>query len=399
MGGCANSGLITFDDGAVPECIPANIARPSWHNPPDRNVRLLLPGGGIRTLCYHPPRMRRGDFQYELPPDLIAQAPAPERSASRLLALDGASGELRDLVFRDLPQLLRAGDLLVFNDTRVINARLFARKASGGQVELLLERVLAEHRGLFQARASKALRAGANLELADEQSARIVARRGGFIEIEFSTPLLEFLNRHGEMPLPPYIEHKPAAIDRERYQTIFAHIDGAVAAPTAGLHFDAALLGQLALAGVSRTVITLHVGAGTFQPMRVENLDEHRMHPERLEIGADACEAINAARSRGGRIVAVGTTVVRGLETAASSGVLAPYSGETQLFIRPGYRFRVVDRLLTNFHLPESTLLMLVCAFGGFAHVMAAYAHAVAARYRFFSYGDAMFLTPSAEAA
>ena len=343
--------------------------------------------------------MRRGDFQYELPPDLIAQAPAPERSASRLLALDGASGELRDLVFRDLPQLLRAGDLLVFNDTRVINARVFARKASGGQVELLLERVLAEHRGLFQARASKALRAGANLELADEQSARIVARHGVFIEIEFSTPLLEFLNRHGEIPLPPYIEHKPAAIDRERYQTIFAHIDGAVAAPTAGLHFDAALLGQLASAGVSRTVITLHVGAGTFQPMRVENLDEHHMHPERVEVGADACEAINAARSRGGRIVAVGTTVVRGLETAASSGVLAPYSGETQLFIRPGYRFRVVDRLLTNFHLPESTLLMLVCAFGGFAHVMAAYAHAVVARYRFFSYGDAMFLTPGAEAA
>jgi S-adenosylmethionine:tRNA ribosyltransferase-isomerase len=343
--------------------------------------------------------MQRRDFYYKLPPELIAQAPAPERSASRLLALDGISGELQDLRFRDLPRLLRAGDLLVFNDTRVVNARLFARKASGGQVELLLERVLDAHRGLFQARSSKPLRAGSSLELADEHSARIIARRQGFIEIEFSTPLLAFLELYGEVPLPPYIEHRPAAIDRERYQTVFAHIDGAVAAPTAGLHFDTALLQQLASAGVSRTMLTLHVGAGTFQPMRVENLDEHRMHPERLEVSAEACEAVNTTRSRGGRIVAVGTTVVRGLETAASSGVLAPYSGETQLFIRPGYRFRVVDRLLTNFHLPESTLLMLVCAFGGFAHVMAAYAHAVAARYRFFSYGDAMFLTPARGAA
>jgi S-adenosylmethionine:tRNA ribosyltransferase-isomerase len=343
--------------------------------------------------------MRRSDFHYELPPELIAQTPTPERSASRLLALDGQSGELQDLRLRDLPRLLRAGDLLVFNDTRVLNARLSARKPSGRQVELLLERALDERRGLFQARASKTLRAGSTLELADGQRARVVARRGEFFELELSTALLGFLARHGAVPLPPYIEHAPSATDEERYQTIFARVDGAVAAPTAGLHFDEALLAQLESAGVARTTITLHVGAGTFQPVRVDVLDEHRMHPEHLEVGATACEAINATRARGGRVVAVGTTVVRGLESAAASGTLAPYSGETQLFIRPGYRFRIVDRLLTNFHLPESTLLMLVCAFGGFAHVMAAYAHAVAARYRFFSYGDAMFLTPSKAAA
>ena len=343
--------------------------------------------------------MRRSDFHYELPPELIAQTPTPERSAIRLLALDGQSGELQDLRLRDLPRLLRAGDLLVFNDTRVLNARLSARKPSGRQVELLLERALDERRGLFQARASKTLRAGSTLELADGQRARVVARRGEFFELELSTALLGFLARHGAVPLPPYIEHAPSATDEERYQTIFARVDGAVAAPTAGLHFDEALLAQLESAGVARTTITLHVGAGTFQPVRVDVLDEHRMHPEHLEVGATACEAINATRARGGRVVAVGTTVVRGLESAAASGTLAPYSGETQLFIRPGYRFRIVDRLLTNFHLPESTLLMLVCAFGGFAHVMAAYAHAVAARYRFFSYGDAMFLTPSKAAA
>ena len=343
--------------------------------------------------------MRRSDFHYELPRELIAQEPTPERSASRLLALDGASGQLQDLRFRDLSRLLRAGDLLVFNDTRVVNARIFARKPSGGRVELLLERVLDERRGLFQARASKAFRAGSTLELPGHYSARIIEQRGGFIELELSTPLRPFLERYGEVPLPPYIEHKPAAIDRERYQTVYAQIEGAVAAPTAGLHFDAALLGQLTAAGIEHTMITLHVGAGTFQPMRVEYLEEHRMHPEYLEVSAEACEAINTIRSRGGRIVAVGTTVVRGLESAASRGSLAPYRGETQLFIYPGYRFRVVDRLLTNFHLPESTLLMLVCAFGGLTHVMAAYAHAVAARYRFFSYGDAMFLTPAAEAA
>jgi S-adenosylmethionine:tRNA ribosyltransferase-isomerase len=343
--------------------------------------------------------MRRSDFHYELPRELIAQEPTPERSASRLLALDGTSGQLQDLRFRDLPRLLRAGDLLVFNDTRVVNARVFARKPSGGRVELLLERILGECRGLFQARASKAFRAGSSLELPGQQSARVVAQRDGFIELELSTPLRAFLERYGEVPLPPYIEHRPAAIDRERYQTVYAQIEGAVAAPTAGLHFDTALLGQLTAAGIERTMITLHVGAGTFQPMRVEYLEEHRMHPEYLEVSAEACEVINNTRARGGRIVAVGTTVVRGLESVASRGSLAPYRGETQLFIYPGYRFRVVDRLLTNFHLPESTLLMLVCAFGGFAHVMAAYAHAVAARYRFFSYGDAMFLTPAAEAA
>jgi S-adenosylmethionine:tRNA ribosyltransferase-isomerase len=338
--------------------------------------------------------MRRADFHYELPAELIAQAPLARRSASRLLVLDGSDGRIQDRSFAELPQLLRAGDRLVVNDTRVVRARLHAHKASGGRVELLLERTLDERRGLFQARSSKSLRVAAQLALAGGGSARVLATHEDLLEIEFNAPLAAYLAQHGEVPLPPYIDRAPTAADLERYQTVFAHTDGAVAAPTAGLHFDAALLRDLEAAGVERSHVTLHVGAGTFQPVRVDDLDAHRMHAELAQVSAATCAAIAATRARGGRTVAVGTTVVRSLETAASTGELRPYRGETALFIRPGHVFRVVDVLITNFHLPESTLLMLVCAFAGHAHVMRAYAHAVRERYRFFSYGDAMLVLP-----
>jgi S-adenosylmethionine:tRNA ribosyltransferase-isomerase len=338
--------------------------------------------------------MRRADFHYELPTRLIAQAPLERRSASRLLVLDGRDGRIEDRRFSDLPQLLRAGDLLVVNDTRVVQARVHARKATGGRVELLLERALDERRGLFQARASKPLREGAELLLAGAGRARVLASHEDLIEIEFSEPLADYLARHGEVPLPPYIDRQPDAADRERYQTVFARADGAVAAPTAGLHFDDDLLRDLASAGIGRSGVTLHVGAGTFQPVRAENLDDHRMHAERIEVTPETCAAIADTRARGGRVIAVGTTVVRSLETAATSGELRPFQGETTLFIRPGHVFRVADVLITNFHLPESTLLMLVCAFGGHANVLQAYAHAVRERYRFFSYGDAMLVLP-----
>lgn len=342
--------------------------------------------------------MRRDEFRYELPPELIAQRPLAARSASRLLALDGADGTIRDLEFTALPALLRPGDLLVFNDTRVVNARLFAQKPSGGRVELLLERRLDERRALFQARASKPLRAGGELALAGGGTARVVERHDDLFEIRFDKPVFAYLAEHGEIPLPPYIERAPTAADVDRYQTVFARVDGAVAAPTAGLHFDAGVLAALDSAGVNRASITLHVGAGTFQPVRVDDLDAHRMHAEGVEVGIEACRAVAAARAAGGRIVAVGTTVVRALESAFDEGEARPFRGETRLFIRPGYRFRAVDALLTNFHLPESTLLMLACAFGGFDNVLGAYAHAVRERYRFFSYGDAMFVLPNREA-
>ncbi|HSD73491.1 MAG TPA: tRNA preQ1(34) S-adenosylmethionine ribosyltransferase-isomerase QueA [Steroidobacteraceae bacterium] len=338
--------------------------------------------------------MRRADFHYELPSGLIAQAPLERRSASRLLVLDGGDGRIEDRRFSDLPQLLRAADLLVVNDTRVVQARVHAQKETGGRVELLLERALDERRGLFQARSSKPLRVGGTLLLAGDGGARVLAVHDDLVEIEFSEPLGAYLEHHGEVPLPPYIDRQPDPADRERYQTVFARTDGAVAAPTAGLHFDDDLLRDLASAGIERSNVTLHVGAGTFQPVRVENLDEHRMHAERIEVTAETCAAIAALRARRGRVVAVGTTVVRSLETAAGAGELRPCQGETTLFIRPGYTFRAVDALITNFHLPESTLLMLVCAFGGHANVMRAYAHAVRERYRFFSYGDAMLVLP-----
>ena len=343
--------------------------------------------------------MQRQDFHYALPPELIAQHPLPERTASRLLVLDGSSGQYSDRLFRDLPELLQPEDLLVFNDTRVIPARLFGRKPGGGKLELLIERVLDAHTALAQARASKPLRIGMPLRIADATEARVVGRDGEFFRLEFpAVVLLDFLYRHGHVPLPPYIRHDDGSEDRERYQTVYARVPGAVAAPTAGLHFDQALLDTVERHGVRRAFVTLHVGAGTFQPVREDDVLQHHMHSEQACVSQAVCDAVAETRRRGGRVVAVGTTAVRSLEAAAADGALAPFSGETALFIYPGYRFRVVDALITNFHLPESTLLMLVCAFAGREQVLAAYRHAVKERYRFFSYGDAMFITPAPEA-
>ena len=340
--------------------------------------------------------MRRSYFSYELPPELIAQRPASQRSASRLLHLQSVE-KIHDLRFTDLPTLLRPDDLLVFNDTRVIPARVIGVKPTGGQVEILLERVLGERHILAHVHSSKRLRAVVPIALPGGAQARFVARHQDLFELELSEDPLAYFERHGSMPLPPYITRPSDSDDAGRYQTVYAREPGAVAAPTAGLHFDDAMLARCAELGVRTTYVTLHVGAGTFQSVRVENLDEHRMHSERVVVSADACAAIAATRVRGGRIVAVGTTVVRSLEAAAAAtGTLAPFDGETRLFIRTGYPFKVVDALLTNFHLPESTLLMLVCAFGGYDAVMAAYRHAVAQSYRFFSYGDAMFLSRKA---
>ena len=339
--------------------------------------------------------MRKSDFQYSLPQDQIAQFPVSPRTASRLLVLDGVSGALRDLIFTDLTSQLQAGDLLVFNDTRVIPARLFGRKDSGGRIEILIERVLNAHSVLAQVRASKSPKPGQRLALQDDIMAEVTRRDGEFFELSFSPdiPVTTILERIGHMPLPPYIDRPDEAADQTRYQTVYARHRGAVAAPTAGLHFDEALLAQIKAQGVDSAFITLHVGAGTFQPMRVDDISEHRMHAENISIPRATCDKINAARSEGRRVIAVGTTVVRTLETAALNGRVAPREGETDIFIYPGYRFQIVDALLTNFHLPESTLLMLVCAFGGTAHVLNAYRHAVAQNYRFFSYGDAMFVT------
>jgi S-adenosylmethionine:tRNA ribosyltransferase-isomerase len=339
--------------------------------------------------------VRRTDFHYDLPEDLIAQAPLAERSASRLLTLDGASGALADRQFRELPDLVERGDLLVFNDTRVIPARLYAAKESGGRVELLLERPLAGAAALVHARASKPLRPAMLLSTRGG-AIRILEKHGDLWAVELPEPALAFFERYGQMPLPPYIRREPDATDSTRYQSVFARRDGAVAAPTASLHFDAPLLAALEERGVRRAFVTLHVGAGTFQPVRTDAVGAHVMHAEFVEVNAATCEAVAATRARGGRIIAVGTTVVRALESAAGGDTLSPYVGDSSLFIVPGFRFRVVDAMVTNFHLPESTLLMLVSAFAGRGAVLAAYAHAVAARYRFFSYGDAMFVTPTA---
>jgi len=350
--------------------------------------------------------MLRTDFHFELPKELIAQRPTAQRSASRLLAL-GADGSYRDLEFRDFPSLLDAGDLLVFNDTRVIPARVFGIKESGGRVEILLERALNGRTALAQVRASKGLRADSVVHLAGGHTARMLAREGDLFRLEFSCDVASFFETHGEIPLPPYIERVPESADRERYQTVYARMPGAVAAPTAGLHFDAGIFAALEARRVRHAFVTLHVGAGTFQPVRVEDIDGHEMHSEYLEVPEAACNAINATRAAGGRVIAVGTTVVRSLETAARAGevhgaaggrLLRPYRGTTRIFIKPGYQFRAVDAMVTNFHLPESTLLMLCAAFVGREPLLAAYAHAVQARYRFFSYGDAMFLTPAASA-
>jgi S-adenosylmethionine:tRNA ribosyltransferase-isomerase len=338
--------------------------------------------------------VRLDDYDYALPPELVAQAPLEQRSASRLLVVGPT---LRDLSVADLPALLEPGDLLVFNDTRVVPARLGVRRVSGGRVELLLERPLSGCEALVQARGSKGPRVGEAL-VAPEGAVEVLERDDDLWRVRLPQPALEYFGRHGEVPLPPYIERAPDAADRERYQTIFARSPGAVAAPTASLRFDAPLLAALERRGVERAFLTLHVGAGTFQPVRVEDPDRHRMHAEWIDVPATVCDAARAARARGRRIVAVGTTVVRALESASQRGALAPFVGDTRLFIRDGHEFRSVDALVTNFHLPRSTLLMLVGAFAGLARVRAAYAHAVQARYRFFSYGDAMFLTRAAAA-
>lgn len=339
--------------------------------------------------------MQCGDFSYDLPEALIAQAPPDRRGDARLLCLDGATGGLSDRSFRDLPALLRAGDLLVLNDTRVIPARLFGRKRSGGQVELLLERILDERRILAQLRASKRTPPGRRIELDGGAVATVSARHGALFELELDCPALALFEAHGHVPLPPYITRPAGAGDRERYQTVYAQAPGAVAAPTAGLHFDEAMLARLARDGIEHTFVTLHVGAGTFQPLRVDDVREHEMHAELARVDVGVVAAVARARARGGRVIAVGTTAVRSLETAAQGGSLAPFEGDTRLFIYPGFRFQATDAIITNFHLPESTLLMLVCAFAGTAHTLAAYHHAVSERYRFFSYGDAMFVTPS----
>lgn len=344
--------------------------------------------------CYRARPMRRSDFSYQLPTELIAQHPPAQRSASRLLHVDGRQGAWVDRQFVDLPALLKSDDLLVFNDTRVIPARVFGVKPTGGRVEIMLERILEGRRILAHVHASKTLRAEAPVQLAGGVTARFIGRHDDLFELELSTDPRSFFLEHGALPLPPYIARGTEAEDTERYQTVYSRQLGAVAAPTAGLHFDEAMLKRVADMGVRSAFVTLHVGAGTFQPLRVDDLDQHRMHGEVIQVSAEVCAAVADARARGGRVIAVGTTVVRSLETAAAGGELQPCRSETRLFIRPGYSFKVVDALLTNFHLPESTLLMLVCAFGGHETMMKSYQHAVAARYRFFSYGDAMFVEP-----
>lgn len=336
--------------------------------------------------------MRLSDFDYQLPPELIAQHPTERRGASRLLHLPWPGGPV-DLDFVDLPRLLRPGDLVVFNNTRVMPARLFGRKATGGRVEILIERVLAPDRVLAHVRASKAPRPGGVLEVGGRRL-EVMGREEALFELRLDggEDIHALMAAEGHMPLPPYIRRTDGRRDQERYQTVYAKVPGAVAAPTAGLHFDEQMLERLDAMGVRRAEVTLHVGAGTFQPVRVEEIERHQMHSEWLEVGQAVCDQIAETRDRGGRVVAVGTTSVRSLETAAAAGEPRPWRGGSRLFIRPGYRFRVVDVLLTNFHLPRSTLLMLVSAFAGHQRVMSAYRHAVANRYRFFSYGDAMLL-------
>jgi S-adenosylmethionine:tRNA ribosyltransferase-isomerase len=330
------------------------------------------------------------DFDYLLPPACIAQAPLAERSASRLLVMTGAA--LEDCQFVDLPNLLAPGDLLVMNDTRVLHARLFGQKATGGQVEVLVERVTADDEVLAQVRASKSLKPGGRLRLEDAFDAEVIGREGEFYRLHFPDNAIELIERHGRLPLPPYIERAAANADEERYQTVFARERGSVAAPTAGLHFDATLLERLRDKGIGIAHVTLHVGAGTFQPVRVHDLSEHRMHREHYHVPQATVDAIAATRKRGGCIVAVGTTTLRTLESAAAEGSLKVGAGETALFITPGFNFRVVDVLITNFHLPKSTLLMLVSAFGGLEAIRTAYRHAIDTGYRFFSYGDAMLI-------
>lgn len=346
--------------------------------------------------------MRRQDFFYHLPDHLIAKAPTAERRGSRLLQVDGPSGQITDGKFPDLLNLVNAGDLMVFNNTRVIPARVFGQKETGGQVEILVERVTDTHRVLAHVRASKAPKQGTYILLEDGSSLLMVERHDALFELEFQTPetAIDVLNRMGHMPLPPYIDREDELSDRERYQTVYGKHEGAVAAPTAGLHFDDDMLRALAEKGVQIGFVTLHVGAGTFQPVRVDDIYDHKMHSEVMQVSADLAAQVAETKASGKRVIAVGTTSVRCLESAAlfNDGKINSYQGETSIFIYPGYDFKVVDALVTNFHLPESTLLMLVSAFSGYKHMMDAYQHAVTQEYRFFSYGDAMFLTKNPSA-
>jgi S-adenosylmethionine:tRNA ribosyltransferase-isomerase len=346
--------------------------------------------------------MRRSDFHFELPESLIAYYPMPERDASRLLVLN-AEQRCEHRQFKALPDYLHAGDLLVFNNTRVIPARVFACKETGGRIEILVERVIDEHRVLAHVRSSKSPKAGARLLLAasneaepGDDSVQVLGRQGALFELAFAEPVLKVLDRLGHMPLPPYIEREDAADDRERYQTVYASRDGAVAAPTAGLHFTEALIQQCADKGVEIAFVTLHVGAGTFQPVRADDIRDHQMHAEYIEVSEAVAEQVRATRSRGGRVVAVGTTSVRSLESASQGGDIAAFAGDSRIFIYPGYQFCSVDLIVTNFHLPESTLIMLISAFAGQDAVLNAYRAAVAEQYRFFSYGDAMLVFPVA---
>lgn len=338
--------------------------------------------------------MRTTDFDFYLPDELIAQFPTPERSASRLLRLDGKSGQLSDYGFRNLPEFLQPNDLLILNDTRVIKARLTGEKASGGKIEIMVERLLDTHRLLAQIRASRSPKPGSLIRIADAFDAEVMTRQDDLflLEIRSPTPAIELIDQYGSLPLPPYISHKADGHDEERYQTVFAREPGAVAAPTAGLHFDDAMMDRLQAAGIAIAYVTLHVGAGTFQPVRVDNIHEHKMHSELYSVSQATVDAIQHAQAKGGKVTAVGTTALRALESAARSGELQGGSGETDIFITPGYRFQVVERLLTNFHLPKSTLLMLVSAFAGTENIKNAYQHAIEAKYRFFSYGDAMLI-------
>jgi S-adenosylmethionine:tRNA ribosyltransferase-isomerase len=339
--------------------------------------------------------MKVSDFEFELPPHLIARYPVEDRASSRLLHLNVATGEISHQGFRDLLDMVAADDLMVFNDTRVIPARLFGHKESGGRVELLLERVLDKHLALVQLRSSKSAKPGISITLeGSDYRVRVERKAGSFYELRFPDPgIFEIANQLGHVPLPPYIDRPDDATDRQRYQTVYARQDGAVAAPTAGLHFDEPLMQALRDKGVDEQFVTLHVGAGTFQPVRVEDVEAHRMHAEAIEVNEAVCEAVNSSKGRGGRVIAVGTTSVRCLETACADGPVRPTRGDTDIFIYPGYEFRCVDAMITNFHLPGSTLMMLVSAFAGIDNIKRAYTVAIEAEYRFFSYGDAMLIT------
>lgn len=346
--------------------------------------------------------MRVSDYHFDLPDALIAHYPMPDRTASRLLHLDGPSGHLAHKQFPDVLDLVQAGDLMVFNNTRVIPARVFGQKDSGGKVEILIERILDGNEALAHVRASKSPKEGSKLFLGVDQGEQIevsmIGRSGALFHLSFGEPVLDVLTRVGHMPLPPYIERPDEKSDQERYQTVYSEKPGAVAAPTAGLHFDDALLEKIKAKGVDVAFVTLHVGAGTFQPMKVDNVEDHIMHAEYVEVEESVVEQVKATKAKGGRVIAVGTTSVRSLESASQSGEIATMQGDTSIFIYPGYEFKTVDALVTNFHLPESTLIMLISAFAGYDQVMAAYREAVESQYRFFSYGDAMFITRNAMA-